>query len=447
MIAVVVAGAVLIAAIGFAGSYAAVRALAERKGFGSFASVFPIGVDAGIVVLLALDLLLTWLRIPFPMLRQAAWLLTAATIAFNAAAAWPDPIGVGMHAVIPVLFVVAVEAARHAIGRLAAITADRHMEPVRLWRWVLSPLPTFKLWRRMMLWEIRKYDDVLKAEQRRLVYQARLRTKYGRGWRWKAPVEELLPLRIARVGVPLQETDPAKAPEVIGSDEVPHLESVASQPPQQVPDVPQLLLPRALGVGPGAPVGAGNRTSATSAEQEKADEPRGTELDVGGDGGGNREGQHVEGAVGLDDADRSVSSDSDLSMNPASKDGQEAAGRDGYGDADSASGGESGSPGAPAATPEQTEERADQGQREPDTLEEAGDSQTEGAHAEVIAGLTSNAAAVRYAMEVLGSTSTPAVVDWLKEQGLEVNRGQAHRITSAGTSKKDKRLTVVKRAS
>ncbi|MFE9393682.1 DUF2637 domain-containing protein, partial [Streptomyces sp. NPDC006784] len=37
LVAVVVAGAVVIAAIGFAGSYAAVRDLAERKGFGAFA--------------------------------------------------------------------------------------------------------------------------------------------------------------------------------------------------------------------------------------------------------------------------------------------------------------------------------------------------------------------------------------------------------------------------
>ncbi|MBL1121244.1 DUF2637 domain-containing protein, partial [Streptomyces sp. 110] len=83
-----------------------------------------------------LDLLLTWIRIPFPLLRQTAWLLTAATIAFNGAAAWPDPIGVGMHGVIPILFVVSVEAARHAVGRIADITADRHMESVRIARWL-----------------------------------------------------------------------------------------------------------------------------------------------------------------------------------------------------------------------------------------------------------------------------------------------------------------------
>ncbi|ARP74151.1 DUF2637 domain-containing protein [Streptomyces pluripotens] len=209
LVGVVVTGALIIAGIGFAGSYAAVRELAIKKGFGAFSYVFPIGIDAGICVLLSLDLLLTWIRIPFPLLRQTAWLLTAATIAFNGAAAWPDPLGVGMHAVIPVLFVVAVEAARHAVGRIADITADKHMEGVRITRWLLSPLPTFLLWRRMKLWELRSYDQVIKLEQERLVYQARLRSRFGRAWRRKAPVESLMPLRLARYGVPLAETAPA----------------------------------------------------------------------------------------------------------------------------------------------------------------------------------------------------------------------------------------------
>lgn len=209
LIGVVVAGALIIAGIGFAGSYAAVRELAIQKGFGNFSYVFPIGIDAGICVLLSLDLLLTWIRIPFPLLRQTAWLLTVATIAFNGAAAWPDPLGVGMHAVIPILFVVSVEAARHAIGRIADITADKHMEGVRLTRWLLSPVPTFLLWRRMKLWELRSYEQVIKLEQERLVYQARLRSRFGRAWRRKAPVESLMPLRLARYGVPLAETAPA----------------------------------------------------------------------------------------------------------------------------------------------------------------------------------------------------------------------------------------------
>ncbi|WP_405880480.1 DUF2637 domain-containing protein [Streptomyces sp. NBC_01136] len=256
LIGVVVAGALVIAGIGFTGSYAAVRELALKKGFGNFAYVFPIGIDAGICVLLALDLLLTWIRIPFPLLRQTAWLLTVATIAFNGAAAWPDPLGVGMHAVIPVLFVVSVEAARHAIGRIADITADKHMEGVRLTRWLLSPIPTFLLWRRMKLWELRSYEQVIKLEQDRLVYQARLHSRFGRAWRRKAPVESLMPLRLARYGVPLAETAPsglaaagiepallppapapiaAPAPAAVAATEQRQLESPAAPAPQPQP--------------------------------------------------------------------------------------------------------------------------------------------------------------------------------------------------------------------
>ncbi|MEU3826027.1 DUF2637 domain-containing protein [Streptomyces sp. NPDC029080] len=266
LIGVVVSGALIIAGIGFAGSYAAVRELAIKKGFGNFSYVFPVGIDAGICVLLALDLLLTWIRIPFPLLRQTAWLLTAATIAFNGAAAWPDPLGVGMHAVIPVLFVVAVEAARHAIGRIADITADKHMEGVRLTRWLLSPVPTFLLWRRMKLWELRSYEQVIKMEQERLVYQARLQSRFGRAWRRKAPVESLMPLRLARYGVPLAETAPAGLA-AAGIDP-------ALLPP--APRQPQLVAADA-GAAPGpaaaAPGGRAAGTAAVPAQQAPAGAP------------------------------------------------------------------------------------------------------------------------------------------------------------------------------
>ncbi|MCU4750287.1 DUF2637 domain-containing protein [Streptomyces sp. G-5] len=240
LIGVVIAGAVIIATIGFVGSYTAVRDLAEQKGFGAFSPFFPLGIDAGILVLLALDLLLTWLRMPFPLLRQTAWLLTAATIAFNGAAAWGDPLGVGMHAIIPVLFVITVEAARHAIGRVADITADKHMEGVRMWRWLLSPIPTFRLWRRMKLWELRSYDEVITMERDRLVYQTRLRAEYGRAWRRRAPVEELMPLKLARFGVPLPETD---APTVALDREPTAAVPDPSASPQPLPSADESPLP------------------------------------------------------------------------------------------------------------------------------------------------------------------------------------------------------------
>ncbi|MEV7770561.1 DUF2637 domain-containing protein [Kitasatospora sp. NPDC086791] len=205
LIGAVAAGCVTIAGIGFAGSYQAVAKLAKDKNFGDFANWFPIGIDAGIGVLLALDLVLTWLRIPYPMLRQAAWGLTGATIAFNAAAAWGDNLAVGMHAAIPALFVIVVEAARHAIGRLADIVAERHIESPPWQRWFLSPIETFLIWRLQRVWQIPSYLRVIELRRELRVYAAKLRKEYGRLWRWKANADELLPFAMARFGVSVLE--------------------------------------------------------------------------------------------------------------------------------------------------------------------------------------------------------------------------------------------------
>ncbi|WP_440580995.1 DUF2637 domain-containing protein [Streptomyces sp. PT19] len=212
--AALIIGAAIVGAIGFAGSYDALKELAEKKGFGSFSYYLPVGVDAGIIVLLGLDLWLTKMRIPMPLMRQSAWILTGATIYFNASAGipdptavnpypslWDDPVAVAMHSVLPLLFVATVEAARHAVRRLAHLAADNSMDKVRTIRWFLDPLRTYGLWRRMHLWEITSYAKALMREKERLVYLYRLRARYGS--RRKAPVEVVLPLRLADYGEPL----------------------------------------------------------------------------------------------------------------------------------------------------------------------------------------------------------------------------------------------------
>ncbi|MFD7713844.1 hypothetical protein ACFV8W_42960, partial [Streptomyces sp. NPDC059786] len=105
--------------------------------------------------------------------------------------------------------------------------------------------PTFLLWRRMKLWELRSYDQVIKLEQERLVYQARLRSRFGRAWRRKAPVESLMPLRLARYGVPLAETAPSGLA-AAGIDEPP-LQVTVEQAP--APAQRQSLEPQGAVIG------------------------------------------------------------------------------------------------------------------------------------------------------------------------------------------------------
>jgi hypothetical protein len=216
----------IIAGIGFAGSYSAVTKLAAAKGFGWFAWAFPAGVDSGIGGFLALDLLLTWLRIPYPLLRQVAWFLTAATICFNASASWGDPVAVGMHATIPLLFITAVEGARHAVGRIADITADRHMESPPLIRWFIAPWPTFRIWRRMRMWQLLSYNDVITLERETRIHRRKLRLRHGRQWRSHAAEHDLLALTLARYGTPVHETLATHAEEVAAERESQRAESV-----------------------------------------------------------------------------------------------------------------------------------------------------------------------------------------------------------------------------
>ncbi|MEV4865617.1 MULTISPECIES: DUF2637 domain-containing protein [Streptomyces] len=202
-------GGVILAGIGFTGSYDTLKGLAFKHGFGQFSYVFPIGIDAGIVVLYALDLYLIRRHTPWPMLRTLAHLLTAATIVFNAAAApgpvSADPIGTAMHAVIPIMFIAAVEAARRLVVRSSDIEAGRDSQTIPSTRWVLAPGRTAALWRRMKLWNTSSYQETVEIEQERTVYAAMLQRKYGRGWRRKAPADAMLPLTMARYGLTVDE--------------------------------------------------------------------------------------------------------------------------------------------------------------------------------------------------------------------------------------------------
>ncbi len=113
----------------------------------------------------------------------------------------PDPLGTAMQAAMPVIFIVTVEAARHAVGILGGISDTRHINGIRPARWPLSSVPNLQTLARHAAVEP-VLPISLKAEQDRLLYLAKLNQRHGIGWRSRATVEELLPLRLAALGVP-----------------------------------------------------------------------------------------------------------------------------------------------------------------------------------------------------------------------------------------------------
>lgn len=116
------------------------------------------------------------------------------------------------------------------------------MDGIRTSRWILAPYPTLKLWRRMVLWEIRSYPDALSRERARVLALTDLQDTYGRwAWRRKAPRRVRALYRLGDLAPLAAEVPAGPAAEVsaVPSDEAvpdrPALESGPSTPPTAGP--------------------------------------------------------------------------------------------------------------------------------------------------------------------------------------------------------------------
>lgn len=200
-------GGTLVGVIGFAMSYSTLAKVALSWGFSeSMAPWFPVGVDASIVAFLALDLYLIRKDTPWPLLRVAAHAMTAATVWFNASSQGEiqaDPVQAASHGVMPVLFVIGVEAARKLFIKKAQLEAGTHTDRVPMHRWVLAPWSTARIYRRMRLWGITSYPEMVRREQDLRAYELWLKRKHGK--LSQASEDELLPMTMAPYGYTVAE--------------------------------------------------------------------------------------------------------------------------------------------------------------------------------------------------------------------------------------------------
>ncbi len=175
--------AVILISYGAAASYESLSRLALAHGV-PLARFFPVGLDGGLIGTIVMDIGLTWCGFLLGWLRLTARLFALATVAFNAVAGWPDPVGVFLRVCAPVLIVVIAEAVRAVLLRRARGTSR---DPVPASRWVLAPRGTWKMYKRMKLWEIPSYRAAVSMELERLNAVHRLSAKYGKDWRGKVP--------------------------------------------------------------------------------------------------------------------------------------------------------------------------------------------------------------------------------------------------------------------
>lgn len=177
-----------LAVLGGWGSFDSVRRIA-RPWFGSQAWIVPVGVDLGILALVSAALLLEWIAMPMAVLRWSALAFTAATVWLNVSAAHGDPAGIIAHAAMPTLFILFVEAVRHAVRMRTGMVTGTRRDGIPFVRWLLAPLSTWAIWRRMVLWQVTSYPLALATEQRRRHAITLLRTLFGERWKKGAPAD------------------------------------------------------------------------------------------------------------------------------------------------------------------------------------------------------------------------------------------------------------------
>ncbi|MET8667488.1 DUF2637 domain-containing protein [Streptomyces tendae] len=186
-----------VGALGLISSFDAVSAAAERWGFAQ-SWMLPVGIDTAIPVFTVANLLLIRMDMALAWVRFVPWALTLVTCGLNVAAGnsvWAKV----AHGTMPLLWVVFSEIGAHVYAVRIGAATGRRMEKIRWSRWLLAPLSTFTLWRRMTLWEVTSYSLALGCERERLLARADLRERYGPLWRWKTPRRERVMLRMGEL--------------------------------------------------------------------------------------------------------------------------------------------------------------------------------------------------------------------------------------------------------
>ncbi|SFD74563.1 DUF2637 domain-containing protein [Streptomyces aidingensis] len=196
-----------VATLGLISSYQALEAKAAASpavgGWGwEWPWLLPVGVDLSILAFSIVNLLLVRFDRPLWWVKWVPRGGTAVTVYLNWEAASSLPSQVG-HAVLASLWVVFSEIAAHLYAaHIGAAGGRRRTEKVPLSRWLLAPISTPRIARRMRLWSM-TYREALEQDRQLRIYRERLRQRYAEGdssWKKAAAPDEMLPFSLARLG-------------------------------------------------------------------------------------------------------------------------------------------------------------------------------------------------------------------------------------------------------
>lgn len=201
----IVLAAAVVSTLGLLSSYTALETKAASWGW-DWPWLLPVGIDVAIPAFTGANLILIRMGMELRWIRWVPRALTAVTVYLNWQAS-STPGGRIGHAALTLLWVIFSEIASHVYGtRIGAVTGKKRMETVRRSRWILAPIPTARLRRRMILWEITSYEEALTRLQEQTYLRAQLKEEFGWRWRSKAPLEQRMALKLGEAPAALADT-------------------------------------------------------------------------------------------------------------------------------------------------------------------------------------------------------------------------------------------------
>lgn len=192
------------ALIGLGGMILSFRAVSAEMipAFGiHWAWLVPLVIDLTVFAFSGVDLVLTRHGMSHPLARFTVYAATVGTVWLNYDAGGDTP-GRVAHVLMPLIWVLFIEILRHVVRRKAHLAGAEIREPIPAARWLLSPVPTALLYRRMVLWQVYSYRAALAHERKRLRKIAALREEHGRWWWFHVAPIVRLELNLGPDGTP-----------------------------------------------------------------------------------------------------------------------------------------------------------------------------------------------------------------------------------------------------
>ncbi|HEV2345213.1 MAG TPA: DUF2637 domain-containing protein [Actinocrinis sp.] len=180
---------------------------ASRPYFGAASWAIPVLMDSTIGVLTFFSIVAELNGLRAPLARYGGRVLVALTVYANVAPQ-RSLYGRVLHGAPPAVWTLVVVIAESTIRRLVGLSDERRIEALRRSLWLLRPVATWRIWRRMRIEQITTYREALDQDAARAAVVGRLRLHHGRMWRSKAPLAERIALR-------LQGRDPVGVAEIL----------------------------------------------------------------------------------------------------------------------------------------------------------------------------------------------------------------------------------------